>query len=205
MPRNETRLAYSTAQADQDIAAAERAVTMLEQLIERYVELPEILTLRAESHSATEVSMRSLPGPRSPVRTDVQSLIGQIDATAKTTHDWAAGELKVAGWISSTDRPDRTVARITHLARWAETLFRTRRHDTHARMAMLWKLNHRAGVLLGITARAFWIGEPCPYCKARTLWFDPEESLLRCAGPRCGYQAKVDSPLLVHISKSEDR
>lgn len=192
----DAQLAYSTAQSDRRMAAAERTQIGIDQLTVRYGELPDLLTSVGRSDNG-----RLPPGPRSPLRTDVQSLIAEIETAAKDSTASAAAELNVGTVpVHGTTRPARTVSRLKVLATWAHQL-----HSGHPGVASevattLWRLNNRAGVILGLASRAFRISERCPDCDQDSLWADPESMKVACGVPDCSYAHDIDAPLLVHAT-----
>lgn len=195
--RNED-LAYSTARADHAIAKAERTRTTLEQLADRYAELP---TMLASIDSAGDTGHRLPPGPRTPLRVDALSLIREIDTHARTWHDTASTALQVPGRLAGRTTPERTRSRIATIARWIDTLFRTEHTIAHDIANQAWRLDTRAGVILNLRSRAFAIADPCPECHNTTLWVDPETAQVLCTIPACGYRHAINTALLVHTTE----
>lgn len=193
----DAQLAYSSAQAERRAAAAERTQIGIDQLTVRYGELPDLLTSVGRSDNG-----RLPPGPRSPLRTDVQSLIAEIEAAAKTCTADSAAALNVGSVpVQGTGRVARTVSRLKVLATWAHQL-----HGDHPAVAStvattLWRLNNHAGVILGLASRAFRISERCPDCDQDSLWADPESMKVACGVPDCSYVQDIDAPLLVHATE----
>ncbi len=110
--------------------------------------------------------------------------------------------------VSTRTSPRTTDDRLAFIGRALSDIAHTDPSAAQAATQPLWGLWRRAGIALGLEARAYRLTDLCPYCECESLIAKPEDWVITCGNPECRdpngrrWSWPVDAPVLVYSTDS---